>query len=348
MQGNYIVAAPDFDRIASSGFKKWFGVELPEVPPRWKRGDIVDAAQTGIEAGVWQAEHHGYTHVSQAVLFRLLGLGDSKIMKLFQNECLPLNHPEVFPEYAKGAVAASFIRGIDVFRTAFGYLTRSTCAPNYVVSRNLGALLAATPISILQGANRVYFSDSLLRKVARFSPQIARSIGLKAFKCDLLKRSVDFEPRGEDPRGMDDPHWRRAFRQVESAMGSKGVAIISTHRLNFVHHDNSWVKASLSQLRQLLNAIKQHYPRAVYVSDWEYIQLAKWGVSSTPRKGKFALRNFTGRDQKVILQADSGAVLGIGEPNGRGPKSTDAQVHMTIPPGTTLVDFTSTEQTQSL
>jgi hypothetical protein len=344
IQANYILANADFGRIAAAGYKKWYGIELPDVPPRWRRGDIVEAAKKGIEAGVWQAEHHGYAHIDLRVLLRLLRAGDNKVMKLFQSECLPLNCPEVFPEYASGVDEEHLLRGIELFRELFGYAPRSTCPPNYVVSNDLASALSTTSISILQGANRFHFASRLVRQIARLSPSTARSLALRGNKCQLLDRSTDFEPRGQPERATEDPHWRMTFRDIERALQSTGIAIVSTHRLNFVHHDRAWVEAGLRQLRQLLHAVKQRFPEAVYVSDWEYVQIQRWGVSASPRGAKIAVRNFTGGERLVTLDPATGELLGVADPSGSDYRPPGKGVMITVPAGSTIINVKQLEQ----
>ncbi len=61
---NYILCRPDFQRMRDEGFSEWRGVELPEVPAVWERGNIIAAAKEGVKRGVWAAPSTTAIHIA--------------------------------------------------------------------------------------------------------------------------------------------------------------------------------------------------------------------------------------------------------------------------------------------
>jgi len=112
-----------------------------------------------------------------------------------------------------------------------------------------------------------------------------------------LPPRISFEPRGRrDARrvGVASVH-----RRVRAAWNRGQPAIVSTHRMNYVHLDAAWREVGRDQLRDLLNALTSD--GATFVTDAEVRQLVErgWSVRALGERGAL-LRRY--RDAKGPLR----------------------------------------------
>ena len=220
--------APDYFRMRRSGFREWHGIESPRVPPRWERGDIVEAAQAGIRLGVWHPEHHGYTHCSVPYFLRKLRPEEGTAIALAEQQMWPLYDPGIHAEYAQPIVVDHVVRGVQLFADLFGYRPQSTIPPNYIWDRRMSGLFRQTSIHVLQGTARYHLAANtgLSRLLWWLNRRVLRSVS----GVHRVERHVDFEPRGQDPHACDRPVWRATFAGIIAQLRHSSIAVVSTHR----------------------------------------------------------------------------------------------------------------------
>ncbi len=330
MQANYVLCAPDYERIRAENFRAWHGIELPAVPPRWARGDLIAAAHEGYRAGVWQPEYHGYTHGNTHRLLTLLQQRDPLAHHLFERECWPLHDEVCGAEYWQGVEPRHLARGLQLFERLFGFPARSFVPSCYITSPGLAGGLRRGGVRVPQAANRngpppdrrTALHTLRLRAEHAWHRRLAR-----------IPRDADFEPRGQSPHGTETPVWQATLARVEAAVARRGAAAISTHRLNYAHLDPTWVEASLAQLALLLKGIADRIPGAVYLTDWEYAQLVVTGASVEQRGPSLVFRNYT-RQPCLVCVPPTSAPLESAALTDRGLTVVDARRGVVrVPPG---------------
>jgi hypothetical protein len=292
MQANYIVAAPDYEKITAVEGKEWHALELPMTPPSWHREDIVKKALEGISRGVWRPEYHGYSHCDIPRLLKLVKSGDPRTQKAFALDCLPIYDVNLGREYASDS--RSYVkRGLTQFQKNFGYRAVSSAPPNYYISIPALTELRRGGIKVLQGIDRLVAKNALVRLlIAMQNSTLGDRLKLNTSLFTNSPRDLDFEPRGGANDGPNNKHWETALCKARELLESFGLIGISMHRLNFVHHDCRFSREGLRQLTALLRGLVNTFPGLVFLTDEEYLDLKRQGFCISKRGNAFIVRNF--------------------------------------------------------
>ncbi len=298
MQANYIVAAPDYDRITAVRGKEWYAVELPMLPPYWHRDEIVGKALEGISRGVWRPEYHGYSHCDIRRLLKLVRSGGHRAQKAFELKCLPISDVTIECEYASGS-GPYVKRGLSQFQKLFGYRAVSSTPPNYYISCSALTELRRGGIKILQGIDRFTTKNILIRLLIALQK---RAFGVRLKWNPTLfensPRDLDFEPRGGANDGPSDEYWETVLCKAQQLLHYHGLIGISMHRLNVVHHNSGFSREGLRQLNALLQGLVNSVPGLVFLTDKEYLGLKTHRFCISKRRNAFIIRNFS---QEAIL-----------------------------------------------
>ncbi len=272
LQANTVMAAPDYERLAASGFacEELPLVFLPETPPRWRRPGLWEQVRAGIESGVWRPELHGLHHLPAHAWLDALRRGDDDARHAFAEECVVCSAVEAGSEYdaaePEAARTRALERAVAHFTGLFGRPPTSLCAPDYRWDARLEADGRRLGISVLQGARE--HMDPWLR-VRRLVP------GRWPEWRDgylLMPSRIAFEPRGSAAPGAR-LGAARVHAAVRAAWRRGEVAVVSSHRLNYAHLDAAWAATGRAALRDLLGRLCAD--GAVFLTDAKVLELAR-------------------------------------------------------------------------
>lgn len=291
-QAAYIMANPDYEKIKKGRFKEYHDMVIPQVPDRWKRGDFIAKAREGIKRGVWLPVYHGNSHFN--VLKWLEGLAKEDHWGLEAFSCRTSINGSLDDdfEYGQGLNFQSqeeiISKGLKRFSQVFGYCPQSAVLPGYVWQMNTEKALAKNGIKVIQGKNYQVINRRITDKIigkglnllGYKSSDKSWQIGMGDYNPKLklfyLNRNVYFEPWGK--RDSETLHGTSgAYSQIISAWDRNEPAVIVTHRINYVYLYQPFLEENLAQLDQLLDKIQKNHPEAVYLTDYEVLQLYTTG-----------------------------------------------------------------------
>ena len=320
-QAAYIMSNPDYDAIRESGCKIYSDLVIPEVPSRWQRGDFIAKAKEGIKMGLWHPVYHGNSHFNRFKWIKLIRAKDKTTMLAFKHQTF-INMSDSYeydPKLKTAQQETSISTGIRRFYDVFGYYPKSAICPGYVWQNKTEKILAKYGIKVIQGKNLQEIKRSFPAKVrgklinwmgqkASDKPwQISMGDYNPRLKIYYLNRNVYFEPFG----GRNPQHGAEgAYKGIVSAWERNEPAVVCTHRINYVYLDDKWVEESLNQLDLLLSKIQTEHPEAVYLTDWEVVQLYEKGTSTIRRGSSIICRNYSSSKMDVRIEIPQGYKVG--------------------------------------
>jgi hypothetical protein len=276
-QANMVVAAPDYERLAREGFAPddLPVVLLPDMPSRWQRPGLWEQVAASIQAGVWWPELHGLHHLPAQTWLAALRRGDADARLAFAEQCPVCVAVEASAEFDPIEPAATRARDIQRavarFAELFGRPPGSFCPPDYRWDASLEEDVERLGIPVLQGA----------AERAGPGPRLRRLLHLVRWPDErhghlLMPPRIAFEPRGDAS-----PNTRlgaaQAHARAQAAWHVGRPAVVSTHRLNYVHLDDDWSEAGRAALRDLLSRLCGD--GAVFLTDVRVRDLVRPGVA---------------------------------------------------------------------
>jgi len=272
---NNIVANPDFGKIKASGFQQYFYEPFTETLKRYPNHDRVESLyREGIEKRLFLPQFHGREHVNTERWLKALQTGDKATTLAFEHSMFSV-HAEPIPIFVNELMDALdgdsvealknkkiIVReGLDLFKTTWGFHSKSFIAPCYIWSSSLESLLAENGVQYIQGVavqleptaepghryKKIYHYQGQQNKLGQY----------------YLVRNAFFEP-SSSPQ-FD---WvADCLQRMETAFRWNKPAIISAHRLNFMGYLRPQNRSTnLALFTKLLKAIVQRWPQAEFMS----------------------------------------------------------------------------------
>jgi len=313
MQANTVMASPDYDRLHAPMFDAETLPlrDFPEPPSRWRRPGLDRALRAVTDSGVWWPELHGLHHLPEAAWLNALRRGEPDARRAFEHQSMVCAAVEKGGEYGEDEPLDLRRRNLALaagkFRALFGRDPGSFCPPDYHWDPALDRDAEALGLFTFQGV-----PESAGARAPRFRRLFHRfrwpHFDGRRF---ALPPRIAFEPlTAEGP--SESLGVERTWRAVQEAWRRGQPAVISTHRMNYVHLVPGWAEAGREALAALLGRLVQ--AGAMFLVDVEVRALLERGWSLRPI-------------------GTSGAVLRyFGVPG--------APVTLPAPPGTTAVDAT--------
>lgn len=269
------VTNPDFRKIKSEGFTKYYYEKFPETLKRYNpEYDVFKLWKEGMDAGEFIPEFHGREHIAVNLWMEKLREGNEDLRTAFDQGFVTMNIPGL-PAPARGFRAAfyftsekekSFLidsinEGVDIFREIFGYTPRVFAPPNGIFHPDFDNVLAKTGVKFLYTGHRMpYPADGGKLKYKWFHPGQKGPEGLTYYT-----RNCGFEPIDNNYKGIE-----LTIKQISAAFTWGKPANISTHRVNFAGGLNSQNRTNgLKELKILLKAIVKRWPDAEFMSSGE-------------------------------------------------------------------------------
>lgn len=285
-QAAYIVANPDYEKIAQSGFEKYYDLTIPEVPKRWQRGDFVAKAKEGIKKGVWLPTYHGNAHFDPELWLKRL-CNNEEARRTFRESCYlgerDLHYCCLYGKNTIDYQRESVRKGIKRFQRIFGFRPYSTIAPSYIWELETEKLFAEAGIKVIQGKNLQQIKPNLWHRI---EGKIINMLGYRhalklwqiktgdknlAYNICYLPRNIYFEPLGQ----KDESIVLQTYNQIKQVWERNEPAVIITHRINYAFLAPEAVETNLKYLNKLLNLLINREKDVAFMTDREVIELCQ-------------------------------------------------------------------------
>lgn len=265
---NCLMANPDFEKIADSGFQEYFFEPVIETARRSPRtSGIIDLWKKGNAEGYFVPQLHGREHLNIERWIHDIKNNDTLLRLAFDYQTYAISS-HLFSPRRNSYLAAfdnetlAFGEGrtkivddaVRLFKETLGFSPESFIAPNYNWDSAIEAALKLNNVPFIQ--------SSRAQQVSRLSQQgklfVRHYQGQRNRHGQVYTvRNVQFEP-AESP----DVDWLgRALSEIASAFYFKKPAIVSTHRVNYIGHLRAENRSrNLKLLEQLIESVLKRWP----------------------------------------------------------------------------------------
>jgi hypothetical protein len=318
MQANTIMAAPDYEGLRPPMFEADTLplIDYPGAPSRWRRPGLEKALAEAVETPVWWPELHGLHHIPERAWLHALRRGESDARRAFEQQSLLCTAVEHGGEYGVAEPLelrrAHLAAAVAKFRALFKRPPSSFCPPDYHWDSALDADATALELGIFQG---------VAEAAGARAPRLRRLFQRLRFphyegRRFVMPPRIAFEPLGPDgpspALGVE-----RTRRAVRDAWHRGQPAVVSTHRMNYVHLQPGWPAAGREALGTLLAELAGE--GAMFLADFEVRDLVERGWCARPvGKTGAIFRYFAVPNEPVRWPAPAGvsAVAVLGEAAG--------------------------------
>ena len=275
-QANMVVAAPDYDRIRPPLFEEAEVplVAYPNAPSRWRRPGAWDEVQKLREEGLWWPELHGLHHLPEHTWITALRRNTDDARRAFDQHSFVCAAVEASGEYdpaePRPARLSRLTRAIELFTHLVGRAPWSFCPPDYRWDDSIEHEAVRRGIKVLQGKAEQHGAS--LPRLRRL--WLRRAWPGTYDRCLHMPPRIAFEPRQATLRvGVEAAH-----RAARDCWNRGQPAVISSHRVNYVHLEAGWSDDGRARLRDLLARFAAD--GAVFLVDIEVRQLLErsWSV----------------------------------------------------------------------
>ena len=275
LTANNIVANPDFEKIKDSGYLQYYYEPFTETYRRYPSHDkVVQLYNEGITKKMLLPQFHGREHVNVARWLKALQQNDKAAQLAFEQNMFSVHaehKPTVVNEWMDALDAdtdeelqtkpAIVEEGLQLFKTIWGFHSKSFIAPCYIWDTTLEPVLEKSGVKYIQGM------VIQLEPVTETGYQYKRKYHYQGQSNKLgqhyLVRNAFFEP-------STNPNFdwvSDCLHRIEAAFRWNKPAIISTHRLNFIgglRPENR--ETNLVLFSNLLKQITQRWPQVEFMS----------------------------------------------------------------------------------
>jgi hypothetical protein len=271
---NYIMANPDFLKIRESHFSSYFYEPFQNSLDFYgDSNNYFSILEEAIRIGVAFPQLHGREHVNVGRWMHKLFYRDFRYISAFDfNSFYVKPLPSDF--FGKSIFASldyddelsllgqidSLQEAFDLFYKAFGFLSKSFVAPNYIWSSFHEERLSKLGIQYIQGTKFQNIPVSSSQSYRRSFRYIGKR---NNFNQISIVRNCFFEPSVR----LSFDVVSECLNQISTAFNLSKPAVISTHRLNFISRlDIKNSDRNLKLLEYLLDEILKQWPDAVFMN----------------------------------------------------------------------------------
>lgn len=270
-----IMANPDYDRIAASGYQQYFYEPFTRTLDRFPHSNRVEQLiLQGRTAGIYHPQFHGREHVNIRQWLTALQQGNADLLDAFRHgvfgipfrgehkkrrnivSALDFENPDEIP-----ALHAVLTDGMQLFEKHFGFRSASFIATTYVWHPDVEPALREGGVRYLQGIPYQYIPNpggAWYKKKFHYTGQ------QNNLQQTYLVRNVFFEPSLVAKRH----DWvGDCMKRIAMAFAWGKPAIICTHRVNFAGAlEEKNRTENLAMFRELLNRMIQRWPALEFMS----------------------------------------------------------------------------------
>lgn len=252
------LANPDFAKIAAGGGKNYHDLMVDEgFPSPWPGRDVVASWQKAVACGIWEPEFHARFHHTHAADWLALlrdpsPEGDRARGRFSRQIYCQDRH---FPEYramTRAEIVSWISPAIEAFRRIFGRLpeagvTSDATAEVEAVWAEHGMRIFCLRNFSIPGAPPIIYHTKPWNNQDASTP-----MGAWNPQTDViyLSRNIFFEPAHDPEYSFD-----RTMDHIRQVWARNEPAVISTHRINYVHYRPEKEECGLRELRRVLEAL---------------------------------------------------------------------------------------------
>ena len=275
---NTVTSNPDFDKIRTSGFEKYYPELFVETLKRYPgREKSFELWKQGMEDKIFFPQFHGREHLNVSRWMHSLQSHDFNTRLAFEykmfdlsisdkkmGSCSYMDALRYDSEEEYNFIIQSLVEGLNQFESLFGFRSRSFIAPRYTWNSNIESHLKALGIDFLQG--RSYQSIPKEDDVNKFKNKVHFLGEKNRFNQIYLTRNAFFEPSSSAK--VD---WvSRTFKEISIAFTWKKAVIICVHRVNFIGSIFEENRGNnLQKFESLLASILKKFPDIEFMTSIE-------------------------------------------------------------------------------
>lgn len=275
---NMVMSNPDFSKIKGSGFADYYYRSLNETYcDYYGNNSIIPTMMKGRESKLFCPQSHGMEHFNLPLWMKDLKNQDPEAIETFDLGICGLA-PKVNPQLGNKYMIAfrtttekelRFVldrvkMGLEEFEKTWGYKSTSFVSPCYTWNDEIEGALFKEGVKMIQTSRCQKISDS-----GSLRYHYTGEIGGNAIFYSV--RNCFFEPSLNDDYCL-----ASTIKQIEDAFHKNKIAVISSHRINYVsglsmnRRDNN-----LDLLRQLLSSIVSRWNDVEFFSSAMVCDLLK-------------------------------------------------------------------------
>ena len=269
---NCVVANPDFIKIKDNYFRKYFYEPFTETLKRYPSHDrVYSLYKEGIQNKIFKPQFHGREHLNVISWMKDLQENNQIVHEIFDKKMFSVNTINPNVNYLEALNYTDpnelefqkrlIIDGCKIFKSLFGYSSKTFIAPCYIWSSSLNKTLLNCGVNYFQG---LWYQFDPKRNKKNKCKRIFHYTGQSnEFAQKYLVRNVFFEPSQID--GVD---WiNDAISRMRIIFRWGKPAIIGTHRLNFIGFINPDNRdRNLHLFALLLKEIIKKWPDVEFIS----------------------------------------------------------------------------------
>lgn len=275
LTANNIVANPVFSKIKESNYSEYHFELFPETLKTYPSHDkVMGLYKEGISSKTIQPQFHGREHLNVNRWMRDLKLSKPYLNDAFDVKMFSLHwkdNNEYDNEYMDAFdcddqedlafIQNSIIEGLSIFKSIWGFDSKSTIAPCYIWSNEIEETFKAQNVQYIQGLPIQF--EPVFKMGTSYKKRLHYTGQKNKFQQNYLVRNAFFEPSvNPNINYVDD-----CLSRIELAFKHKTPAIISSHRVNFIgtiFQENS--SENLKAFQLLLKSIVKKWPDVEFLS----------------------------------------------------------------------------------
>lgn len=228
---NTLVANPDFEKIKSFQYTEYFYESILDTYKSYLDSDnVYNLLLKGTDLGVFKMQSHGREHFNYELWLNDLKNGNKDSLTAFDYGMCGIFPKENPSQGNKNLIALKnknsvqiVSEGLKMFEEIWGYKSDTFIAPCYTWNYDIEDVLKDNAVKLIQSVR--------LQKSIDDSSIIYHYNGEKAKNSLFYSiRNCTFEPSTIDK----DKNVDEVLRQIEICFQSGRIAIISSHRINYV------------------------------------------------------------------------------------------------------------------
>lgn len=267
---NYLSQNPNFEKISENRFSEYVGESIVDTYKTYPSSDrVIGLIKQGIREGLVMPQCHGREHLNVRLWMAELQNGNRDMLRAFDAR-MPGIFPKDNPQKGNKCVIALGQDSVEEqeninqvvddalkqFESIWGFKSKTFVACNYTWSYSVEQILSNNDVQLIQTDRfqRVPLGNS---KIRHFSGEVGNNGLLYSI------RNCHFEPSEREA----DQNLLNIISGINTALNQHKIAVISTHRMNYVSSiDGNNRVRTLKLLDNLLKWLITNYPNVEFMS----------------------------------------------------------------------------------
>lgn len=268
---NSLSANPDFEKIRASNLTTYhYETIFDSYQKNSSKESMTNLWKKGIEENIFYPQFHGREHLHPSRWMKAIAECEKEKM-CFERDAIPginlgtpnrINYLAAFDYYdekEKLAIETDLVDGLQLFKTVFGFESKSFIASQSIRGNHINEILSKNGVKYHQNGQQLlpFLEDSKHSIVNKYW-------GSKdEFGLLYWRRNVTFEPSKN--QNLD---WvNQSMSEINNAFLFGKPAVINSHRVNYIGHLSKKNQSdSLKALDALLKAIKIKWPNVEFMN----------------------------------------------------------------------------------